>query len=341
MEAMEEKRIKKLLQEISVVNSTDSSKIERMSKYVSKTDKHVFVCLHPSAVVHYYHTHDFFEINYVYEGECINLIEGESLHMKTGAFLMMHPGTFHTVYADSQSKVVNILIQPVFFKQAFSNVQGIDGSSFSLFMNKASSNSYYKYVMCDAECVRQEVTNLMEEEVGNDVNSNIMQEALLSVLFCKLLRNVKEAVISDIRCASSDIMMDMLQYVYDHYNDVTLSELSEKFGYSTAHICRMFMKQTGKTFGDTLTEIKMEKAAAYLRDTKLKVYEIARLVGYDSHEYFHRLFKSRFGVTPFQYRMSRQSSYFTPSLFAATRNTSGSGFDFVISSPQEIASNSL
>lgn len=302
METLERERIKKLLHDIAVVKTTDISKIERMSKYVSKTDKNIFVCLHPSAVVHYYHTHDFFEINYVYKGDCINLIERESLHIKTGDFLMLHPGTFHTVYADSQSKVVNILIRPAYFKRAFSNVQGIGASSIALFINNANSNSYYKYVMCNAEFVRQEVTSLMEEEVENDFNSNIMQEALLSILICKLLRKAEQTVISDMRCSASNIMIDMLQYIYDNYNSVTLSEISEKFGYSIAHICRMFSSQTGKTFGDILTEIKMEKATAYLRDTDFKVCEIAQLVGYDSNEYFHRLFKSRFGITPLQFR---------------------------------------
>lgn len=302
METLEKERIKKLLHDIAVVKTTDISKIERISKYVSKTDKNIFVCLHPSAVVHYYHTHDFIEINYVYEGDCINLVERESLHMKTGDFLMLHPGTFHTVYADSQSKVINILVKPVYFKQTFSNVQGIGDSSLSLFINSVSSNSYYKYVMCSAEFVRQEVTSLMEEEVRNSINSNIMQEALLSFLICKLLRKVEQAIISDMRCSASNIIIDMLQYIYDNYSSVTLSELSEKFGYSIAHICRMLSRQTGKTFANILMEIRMEKAKAYLRDTEFKVYEIAQLVGYDSNEYFHRLFKSYFGMTPLQFR---------------------------------------
>ena len=302
MKVSEEKRIKKLLQDIGNVEYNDNSKIERMSKYVKDTNKNLFVCLHPPAVVHYYHTHDFFEINYVYEGDCINIIEGENLHMKTGDFLMLHPGTFHTVYADSQSKVVNILVKPAFFQQAFSTVQGNGESPPALFINKAGNNSYYKYFMCGAEVVREEVTGLMEEEVENRVNSNIMQQALLSVLICKLLRTAEGAVISAMRCASSDLMIDMLLCMYNEHNSVTLSRMSEKFGYSKAHICRMFSKQTGKSFGSTLTEIKMEKAAAYLKDTKLKVYEIAQLVGYESNEYFHRLFKSYFGATPYRFR---------------------------------------
>ena len=72
------------------------------------------------------------------------------------------------------------------------------------------------------------------------------------------------------RCASSDLMIDMPLYMYNEHNSVTLSRMSEKSGHSKAHICRMFSKQTGKSFGGTLTEIKMEKAAAYLKDTKLK-----------------------------------------------------------------------
>lgn len=310
MESIQEKRIEKLLKAIGEIEYNDKTKIERMSKYVLESDKNVFMCLHPSAVVHYYHTHDFFEINYVYEGDCINIIEGESLHMKKGDLIIFHPGTFHTVYADSQSKVVNILIESAFFQQVFSKVQRIGESSLSLFLSRINSNSYYKYIMCNGEAVRDEITSLMEEETENKIHSNIMQEALLSVLVCKLLRKSGQGIISGMRSVPSNLMIDILLYMNEHYSSVTLSKLSEKFGYSKEHICRMFSKQTGKSFVDTLTEIKLEKAANYLESTNLKVYEIAQVLGYESSEHFHRLFKTRYGQTPYQFRKLKNTTKF-------------------------------
>lgn len=302
MKSLKEDKIKRLLHDMSVLQPRDSSKIEKMGKYVSNIEKNVYVCLHPSATVHYYHTHDFFEVNYVYQGNCINMVEGESLQMSVGDFLLLHPGTFHTVYADTQSKVVNLLIRSNFFTRNFSRIDGNVVSSLSMFLSKAGNNSYYKYVLGSAKNMQSDITNLMSEEAEANPNSDIVQEALLTLFLCRLVRTDSEMTLSDIRGVSSNIIIDILQYMYDNYNVATLSTVSEKFCYSPSHICRMFTKQTGKTFGNTLTEIRMEKSAAYLRESNKKIKEIAKLTGYESVEYFHRLFKSKFGVSPLQFR---------------------------------------
>lgn len=113
-------------------------------------------------------------------------------------------------------------------------------------------------------------------------------------------------VLSDVRGVSSSSMVDILQYVYANFADVTLSELSEKFSYSRAHISRMFSQQTGKSFTDTLLEIRMDYAKTYLIETDKKIAEIARLLGYESVEYFQRAFKLYFGVTPLSFRMKNR-----------------------------------
>ena len=48
----------------------------------------------------------------------------------------------------------------------------------------------------------------------------------------------------------------------------------------------------------------MKQACYLLRNTVLPVADVARSVGYENTSYFHRLFRSLFGLSPKEYRSS-------------------------------------
>lgn len=306
MDLPHQKRIQKLLKDIDIIDINDRSSLEQLCKYVKKKNKNIYVCLHPSGRTYHYHTHDFYEINYLYGGDCINLIDGENIYMEDGDFVIMHPGTFHAIYAESESIIVNILIRTSFFDEVFSSVDENAASPLSSFMTAAKDKSYYKYVTCKAKNIREEVEKLMEEESSCQFNRDLIQTSLLFSIFSKLLRSENKATISGKQNVSSNTLMDILKYLSNYYDIATLQHISNQFGYSSAHICRMFLKETGKSFGRILTEIRMNKALEYLTDTDLKMYEISQLLGYDSHEYFQRVFKKHFGITPLRCRQENK-----------------------------------
>ena len=97
-------------------------------------------------------------------------------------------------------------------------------------------------------------------------------------------------------------MINILMYMADNYNTVTLDKLSNKFFYSKTHICRLFLKNTGKSFNNTLTDMKINRACFFLKNTEMMVEDIARAVGYGSSEHFQRVFKKTIGMTPGEFR---------------------------------------
>ena len=73
--------------------------------------------------------------------------------------------------------------------------------------------------------------------------------------------------------------------------------LAEKFFMSKAYLSRLFKKEEGMNYKDYLSSVRMEKAAALLREGKLNVSQVAQEVGYGSLKNFSAAFKSYFGVT--------------------------------------------
>jgi two-component system, response regulator YesN len=86
------------------------------------------------------------------------------------------------------------------------------------------------------------------------------------------------------------------------HKDISLDILTQQYKVSVKYLSRAFKNITGRNFSDYLSEIRMNKAKELLEKTQLTVYDIAISVGYGDPQYFHRVFKKYFGVTPNEYR---------------------------------------
>jgi len=98
-----------------------------------------------------------------------------------------------------------------------------------------------------------------------------------------------------------------VEYVKDNFADKELS-IENVCGYlnvSTAYFSTVFKKETGKTFGNYLTDYRMEKAVDLLINKEEKTYIIAEQVGYFDPNYFSYVFKKQYGISPSKYKQER------------------------------------
>ena len=84
--------------------------------------------------------------------------------------------------------------------------------------------------------------------------------------------------------------------------DLTLSRLAQEVDLSPSYLSSLFARDTGMTLKQYITEARMKKAAALLKNPELKQYEVAAQVGYDDAKYFARVFRETMGMTPSEYR---------------------------------------
>ena len=94
------------------------------------------------------------------------------------------------------------------------------------------------------------------------------------------------------------------QFILKHYTNSELSveTVCEHLHISQSYFSSIFKQDTGKSFVQYLTDIRMDRAADLLRESDEKTYLIAQRVGYDEPNYFSYVFKRKFKVSPSQYR---------------------------------------
>lgn len=86
----------------------------------------------------------------------------------------------------------------------------------------------------------------------------------------------------------------------------SVESLADQCRCSTRHLSRLFLAAFGVSFSSRQTEMRMQKAARLLRETHLKVSEIAGECGYRHIGLFNATFKRRWKHTPTEWRHARQ-----------------------------------
>jgi AraC-like DNA-binding protein len=109
---------------------------------------------------------------------------------------------------------------------------------------------------------------------------------------------------------SRELIPGVIEYLKRNYrNNITLSDLSGHFYVSPSYLSRRFREKTGLTLVEYLEEIRLEKAEEYLASSEAKITDISEQVGYMDPNYFSKIFKRKYHLSPSDYRAARRLNY--------------------------------
>jgi AraC family transcriptional regulator len=94
-------------------------------------------------------------------------------------------------------------------------------------------------------------------------------------------------------------------------DDLSLDEMAESVGLSTAHFARMFRKSTGETPHQFVLRQRLERAKAMLRAPDARILDVAVACGFKTQQHFAQAFRDVWGVSPTEYRQDFVSSEVT------------------------------
>lgn len=94
-----------------------------------------------------------------------------------------------------------------------------------------------------------------------------------------------------------------IDYIKDNYfRDINMAMVSNYVSLNYTYFSQLFKEQTGMNFVDYLKQIRVEKAKKLLKETDLKVYEIAEKVGFQNPKHFMKTFKIMLDMSPSEFR---------------------------------------
>ena len=98
----------------------------------------------------------------------------------------------------------------------------------------------------------------------------------------------------------------VMEYINLHLGDhISNDDLAANASMSISHLSKVFKKETGETMTEYIALMRCKKAAGLLKKTDLPVQEISSYVGYSDNNYFVKVFKKIYDLTPSEYRKTR------------------------------------
>lgn len=99
------------------------------------------------------------------------------------------------------------------------------------------------------------------------------------------------------------LYQSICNWLQDNYAEqVSRESVAVLFNISPNHLSRLFSQQGTMSFVDYVRWVRMGKARTILQKYHLPVSEVAKRCGYTDSDYFSRLFRRQFGLTPGEYR---------------------------------------
>jgi AraC-like DNA-binding protein len=251
------------------------------------------------------HYHDSFEI-YSFQGDKVKyFIDDKTYILNKNDLIIIDRYVLHKT-ADLEGEYKRILIQfRPYYLNDFPGVQTL----LTLFTVKSHQINLITPLVAELEDINRCFAKLKANYNRDDDYAIIYNQSLLMQLLIVLnqawdrqLQTAKEIFSIN----GNNKLHNIIQYINLNYKeDITLDELAEQFFFSKYHICHLFKDYTGFTIIDYINRKRVVEAETLLRNSQMKIVDIAYKTGFKSITHFIRTFKKITGMTPRQIRKSQ------------------------------------
>jgi two-component system response regulator YesN len=109
---------------------------------------------------------------------------------------------------------------------------------------------------------------------------------------------------------SNDRIREVIIYMLRNpERDLKQKTIASEFYMNSSYLSTVFLSQTGVRFVDYLNTVKLKRAAWLLKETDMKIIEVAARLDYKDMGYFCKLFKARYNLTPSDFRLPDDYDY--------------------------------
>lgn len=278
------------------MDSTKPMKLTRARYF----DKDMFYDISTHIVVEDFplHWHDFYELEFVYSGQAVQVINGTAYETNPGMSVLLTPADFHSYRLIPGKKPLEI------FNVKFSDLILPEQIRAELCTLKGT-------LICSNEKIRPILDNILEEYQRNDHGRDQFIRAGITQLCILLLRSGRD---SGILTGSMDIgtsasIQQAVLYIRNHYRGpITVEEVAKVVHLTPNYFSEYFKKQTGIKFSSYVQKMRLEFAASLLQMSDLSVKQVADASGFNSAAYFSNAFKENFGISPEQFRKNHRNT---------------------------------
>lgn len=235
------------------------------------------------------HRHDYYEFEYISEGEGVQIINGRAYTVRKGDIIFFRLTDYHTYYTLNGIQVINCC----FKREAAPDISLIDTDPQAAIVLRLSEEAEKEFMlllgMIRMECEKKRP--YLSEATA----------CYIRLLLIFLRRN------GYLRQDDEGRWNSFLVYLSGNYRTVTLPEAAACMYVSKNHFCALFKKRFGCTFLSYINKMRLNEAKRLLSETDLPISQIQEAAGFSQAKQFYISFRRENGITPLEYRRKRSS----------------------------------
>lgn len=255
-----------------------------------------------------WHWHAEFEFVLVEKGEAEFWAGERYFRMKEGQGFFVNSRVLHRYYSEKGAIVPNFVLLPSF-------------------LSPQSGLIYRKYVepleRSALECLtfspeipwQAEILDVMKKIVEiqkTDADPELLTSFLTQQLWYLIYLHTGKTVLTERKepaASSQGRLQVMMQYIHQHYDQkISLEEIAEQAMVSKSTALNLFRRYLHDTPVHYLLKYRLQEAASLLVATEKKIGVISENVGFENVDYFCKMFKKYYSMTPTEYRVKKRKS---------------------------------
>lgn len=235
---------------------------------------------------------DFVDISYVISGQAEYYINGTKHIVSSGDLLCIPYGSRRSATCSPDTLMELYSIN--------GKIRNIDGKDFELPLPLICNIGLHRDIL-DLYSNLKTVWTL--KDPGYILRARGLYLMILQRFF-QIIIFQKDTSIMDTRIKKT------LHYMSNHYNEpLTVQKMAEMSNLSNMYFGNLFKTETGMSFKNFLTLIRMNRAEEMLYSGEYKIHEVADACGFSDVFYFSRIFKKNRGVAPSDAIRHHRSKY--------------------------------
>jgi len=176
-------------------------------------------------------------------------------------------------------------------KTIFTNINAFAPVSKNLIIDK---NDYIKFIKLNNSLLNKDILYLQKQEAIEEFFRDFFK------------KHCNKKLIHTIETNKNSRKIEMAkEYIEHNYNkNLTIEEIAQKINLSPFHFSRIFKNSMNISPYQYLLNIRVEKAKDFLKNSSVKIADIAQELGFNDQSHFNRVFKSLTTITPYEYKIS-------------------------------------
>ena len=211
-----------LITENTIISTNSNIKIQKHCRYKPQ----------------FTHSHEFFQITYIYSGTCNQNINGKDLTLAKSNLLILAPNVPHTFKVCDNSIILNTFICKSDFNELFQQLLKENNILSQFFLRSLYTDKYEDYIFFHTnndKNLKTILLKMLSEQLNNKRYSEKIITNMLLIFFQYLIQDHETNYeTSSIITKNNKVINEILVYIQKNYTSLTLNQLSNEFHFSNS-----------------------------------------------------------------------------------------------------------